>query len=130
MRKRKRALNKLEAAKKKANAMAESTDMTQRDKVKAINRAMKSAKISKPGKVYVITKKTGGASSGTKSSNDKVMSSLPLCILAHTLLHPTQTLSTVSHYYDHDHQGKLKFVDKRLKKDKRAEKASKKRRRG
>ena len=74
--------------------MAESTDMSQREKMKAINRAMRESKITKPGKVYVITKKTGGASSGTKSGDGK---------------------------------GKLKFVDKRLKKDKRAIRVNKKR---
>ena len=55
---------------------------------------MRESKITKPGKTYVITKKTGGASSGTKSGDGK---------------------------------GKLKFVDKRLKKDKRATRVNKKR---
>ena len=95
MRKRKRALNKLKTAKQKANAMAENTDMSQREKMKAISRAMKEAKITKPGKVYVTTKKSGGGGSlGTKTSAG---------------------------------QGKLKFVDKRLKKDRRADRANKKR---
>ncbi len=66
-------MNKLKSAKNKANAMADNTDMSQREKVKAIARAMKEAKITKPGKVYVVTKKSGGASVGTKSSTAKVL---------------------------------------------------------
>jgi hypothetical protein len=54
---------------------------------------MKGSKADKPSKVYVVTKKTGGASSGTATSSGK---------------------------------GKLKFVDKRMKKEARAERVAKK----
>lgn len=88
MRKRKRALAKLKAAKKAANSMAENSEMSEKQKLKAITKAMKSNKIAKPGKVYVVTRKTKGASSGTTASGSA--------------------------------KGKLKFVDKRMKKDARA----------
>lgn len=68
-RKRKRAVTQLKSAKKKANAMAESSELSGREKVKAIAKAMKgTSKTNKPSKVYVVTRKTGGASSGTKGS--------------------------------------------------------------
>ncbi len=54
--------------------------------LQAISKAMRTTKIDKPGKVYVVTKKTSGASSGTSTGG----------------------------------KGKLKFVDKRMKKDARA----------
>lgn len=59
-------------------------------KPQAIAKAMKGSKIEKPGKCYVVGKKSGGASVGTKMGNNK---------------------------------GKLKFVDRRMKKERRAEKA-------
>ena len=54
---------------------------------------MKTAKVEKPGKVYVVTHKTGAGSVGNKGGG----------------------------------KGKLKFVDKRMKKETRAARASKKR---
>lgn len=72
-RKRKRALAKLKNAKKIANATAESSELSGREKLKAIARAMRSAKTDKASKIYVVTKKTGAGSVGTKSSNDKVI---------------------------------------------------------
>jgi len=65
MRKKKRAAAKLKAAKKQANIMAESSDISERQKLKAISKAMRSNKIDKPGKVYVVTRKTKAGSSGT-----------------------------------------------------------------
>ena len=97
MRKRKRALAKLKTARKTATAAAENSEMSERQKVKAISSALKAAKINKPGKVYVVAKKQGGASMGTKIGDGK---------------------------------GKLKFVDRRMKKDLRAEKAREKRKGG
>lgn len=93
MRKRKRAMSKLKAAKRQANAMTENSEMSERQKLKAISRAMKDSKVAKPGKVYVVTRKTGAGSVGTSDGG----------------------------------KGKLKFVDKRMKKDRRAERAIKKR---
>ncbi len=67
MRKRKRAQLKLKAAKKQANVMAESNEVSERQKLKAISKAMKANKIDKPGKVYVVTRKTSTGSTGTSS---------------------------------------------------------------
>ena len=71
MRKRKRALNKLKAAKQQANVVANSNDMTDAQKVRAISRAMNGTKVDKPSKVYVVTKKTGAGSSATRTSSGK-----------------------------------------------------------
>mmetsp|Transcript_39814 Transcript_39814/g.40598 ORF Transcript_39814/g.40598 Transcript_39814/m.40598 type:complete len:185 (+) Transcript_39814:1128-1682(+) len=92
-RKRKRAINQLKSAKKQANVLADNTEMSDRQKLKSIERAMKSSKMGgdKAKKVYVVTKHTKGASSGTAQGGGK---------------------------------GKLKFVDKRLKKDTRMLKKS------
>ena len=65
MRKRKRAMAKLKSAKNKANAATENSELSSREKLKAVNRAMKASKTDKPGKVYVVTRKTGGGSVGT-----------------------------------------------------------------
>lgn len=92
MRKRKRAANQLKAAKKQANSVADSGDMSDKQKIKAIARAMKTNKGVNPDKVYVVTRKANGASMGTKGEG----------------------------------KGKLKFVDKRMKKDLRANRANKK----
>eukprot|EP01038_Epipyxis_sp_PR26KG_P008579 gene8579-11592_t len=88
MRKRKRALTKLKAAKKQATVMADNSEMSEKQKVKAIEKAMRTKKIDKPSKVYVVTRKTKVGSVGTAASSGS--------------------------------KGKLKFVDKRMKKDARA----------
>lgn len=88
LRKRKRAASKLKAAKKQANMLADNNEMSERQKLKSIAKAIKGTKIDKPGKVYVVTRKTGGASVGTSKGG----------------------------------KGRLKFVDKRMKKDRKAEK--------
>jgi len=93
MRKRKRAMVKLKSAKKQATMMAENSEMSEKQKIKAISRAMRTAKVAKTDKVYVVTKKSGNASVGTKGAG----------------------------------KGKLKFVDKVMKKEKRAERSRKKR---
>lgn len=67
MRKRKRATLQLKAAKKQANVMAESNEVSERQKLKAISKAMKANKIEKPSKVYVVTRKTKSGSMGTSS---------------------------------------------------------------
>lgn len=70
--------------------MAENSEMSEKQKIKAIAKAMKTAKGSgsRPDKVYVVSKKTGSGSSGTKGAGN----------------------------------GKLKFVDARMKKEQRAKK--------
>lgn len=93
MRKRKRAANQLKAAKKQANAVADNSEMSDKQKIKAISRAMKTNKGVDASKVYVVTRKSNGASMGTKGEG----------------------------------KGKLKFVDKRMKKDQRANRANAKR---
>ena len=85
-RKRKRAVTKLRSAKKQANLMAENSEMSEKQKIKAIGKAMKSANLKKSDKIYVVTRKTGAGSTGTKGSGN----------------------------------GKLKFVDSRMKKEARA----------
>lgn len=65
MRKRKRAMTKLKNAKRTATAAAENSEMSEREKVKAVSKAMKAAKVDKPGKVYVVTHKSKAGSMGT-----------------------------------------------------------------
>jgi hypothetical protein len=118
MRKRKRAALKLKAAKKQASVMAESNEVSEKQKLKvrllpcivslhgefkrmqyaiamdllrstsslvlspydlhvrdvtmrfqAISKAMKANKVEKPGKVYVVTRKTKAGSMGTSSGS-------------------------------------------------------------
>ena len=91
-RKRRRAMTKLKAAKKSATALAGNEEMSEKQKLRAISKAMKNSKVDKPSKVYVVGQKgTGGGA---------------------------QKLGTGT--------GKLKFVDKRLKADRRGERQAKK----
>jgi AdoMet-dependent rRNA methyltransferase SPB1 len=97
-RKKKRALQKLKQAKTKAAAIASNPDMTERDKIKAIAKACKGkGEVSRPGKVYAVIKK-GGSSMATGKGKNKAPGN-----------------------------AKVKFVDKRLKKDTRSMKAKNKR---
>jgi AdoMet-dependent rRNA methyltransferase SPB1 len=64
-RKNKMARAKLAAAKKKAEAVANSSEMSETMKLKAISKAMRGKDASKPGKTYVVAKK-GGKSKGGK----------------------------------------------------------------
>lgn len=58
-RKKKRAVQKLKAAKKQASLMAENNELTEKQKLKVISKAARSAKVdAKSNKVYVSTKKT------------------------------------------------------------------------
>ncbi|CAM9740804.1 unnamed protein product [Pylaiella littoralis] len=69
-RKRKRATQRLANAKKKATAMAANPDMSEREKLKAVQQAMKKgAKSDIPSKVYVVA---GKGSSGTKKKGAKI----------------------------------------------------------
>lgn len=60
-RKNKRAKTKLAAAKKKAEAVANSSEMSETMKLKAISKAMRGQDAKKPGKTYVVSKKGRGA---------------------------------------------------------------------
>ena len=64
-RKNKMAKTKLAAAKKKAEAVANSNEMSEAQKLKAISKAMRGKEASRPGRTYVVSKK-GGASRGGK----------------------------------------------------------------
>ena len=64
-RKNKRAKDKLAAAKKKAEAVANSSEMSEAMKLKAISKAMRGQDSSRPGKTYVVSKK-GGKTKGGK----------------------------------------------------------------
>merc|ERR1719218_186772 len=57
-RKKRHAALKLKAAKKKAEALANEEDMSERQKLKAIEKAMKAGakKVERPGKTYVVAK--------------------------------------------------------------------------
>lgn len=63
-RKSKRARDKLAAAKKKAETVANSSEMSEAMKLKAISKAMRGHDSSKPGKTYVLSKKGGGTKGG------------------------------------------------------------------
>lgn len=71
-RKKRRLQSKLKAAKKKANALAENSELSDRQKIKAIASAMKVTKdSSKSNKTFVVTRKTGAGSVGTTSGDGK-----------------------------------------------------------
>jgi hypothetical protein len=58
------ARSKLAAAKKKAEAVANSSEMSEAMKLKAISKAMRGKEAAKPGKTYVVSKKGGGTKGG------------------------------------------------------------------
>ncbi len=64
-RKSRRAQGKLAAAKKKAEAVANSSEMSEAMKLKAISKAMRGNDASRPGKTYLVSKK-GGSTRGGK----------------------------------------------------------------
>mmetsp|Transcript_6683 Transcript_6683/g.10576 ORF Transcript_6683/g.10576 Transcript_6683/m.10576 type:complete len:616 (+) Transcript_6683:59-1906(+) len=64
-RKSKRASDKLKAAKKKAESVAQSSEMSETMKLKAISKAMQGQEGKNPGKTYVVARK-GGSSKGGK----------------------------------------------------------------
>ena len=72
MRKRKRDMQKLKSAKQRAKTVAENSDMTDKQKIKAINQAMRTTKVDRPSKVYVVTRKSKAGSMATKTSDGKV----------------------------------------------------------
>mmetsp|Transcript_5706 Transcript_5706/g.8547 ORF Transcript_5706/g.8547 Transcript_5706/m.8547 type:complete len:1066 (-) Transcript_5706:94-3291(-) len=63
-RKNKRAKLKLSAAKKKAETVANSSEMSEAMKLKAISKAMRGHDSSRPEKTYVVSKKGGGTRGG------------------------------------------------------------------
>lgn len=65
-RKGKRAKAKLVAAKKKAEAVANSSDMSEASKLKAISKALRGQEARKPNKTYVVAKKGRGMKAGGK----------------------------------------------------------------
>jgi AdoMet-dependent rRNA methyltransferase SPB1 len=67
MRKKKRAATLLKTAKKSATAMAENSEMSEKQKLKAVAKAMRTSKVDKPSKVYVVTHKTSSGSVGQNS---------------------------------------------------------------
>lgn len=69
-RKARQSMKKLKAAKKKATDIANLPDMSTREKLKAIDKAMKGAKMKKQNKVYVVSQR-GGRSSTAKGAGKK-----------------------------------------------------------
>ncbi|KAL9181616.1 hypothetical protein ACHAXT_010421 [Thalassiosira profunda] len=63
-RKNKMAKTKLAAAKKKAEAVANSSEMSEAMKLKAVSKAMRGKEAKRPGKTYVVSKKGGGSKGG------------------------------------------------------------------
>ena len=64
-RKNRNASSKLAAAKKKAQVVANSSEMSESMKLKSISKALRGADSKRPGKTYVVAKK-GGATKGGK----------------------------------------------------------------
>lgn len=86
-RKRKRAVMKLKAAKKQANALAENSELSDKQKLRAIAKAMKGSKMDKKSSnVYVFTKRTQSGSVGT-SSGAKVCNFSVFMYQIHIALH-------------------------------------------
>lgn len=69
-RKNRQHMKKLKAAKKKATDIANLPDMSTREKLKAIDKAMKGAQMKKQNKVYVVSRR-GGRSSTAQSAGKK-----------------------------------------------------------
>jgi AdoMet-dependent rRNA methyltransferase SPB1 len=67
-RKQRMQMKKLKAAKKKATDIANLPDMSTREKLKAIDRAMKGAKLRKESKVYVVSTRGGAKTAGGKKA--------------------------------------------------------------
>eukprot|EP00644_Phytophthora_capsici_P011472 jgi/Phyca11/550505/estExt2_Genewise1Plus.C_PHYCAscaffold_370249 len=65
-RKQRMQMKKLKAAKKKATDIANLPDMSTREKLKAIDRAMKGARLKKESKVYVVSTRGGARTAGGK----------------------------------------------------------------
>lgn len=63
-RKDRNARSKMAAAKKKAETVANSSEMSEATKLKAISRAMRGHDSSRPSKTYVVSKKGGGTKGG------------------------------------------------------------------
>lgn len=65
-RKKRRALLRLKAAKAKASAIASNPDMTERDKMRAIQKAVrgKGDLGARPDKVYAVVRKGGSSTAG------------------------------------------------------------------
>merc|ERR1719456_736235 len=96
MRKKKRVLMQLKKAKKQASLLAENNELSERQKVKLLAKAMRGKNkdsTEKDRKIYVSTKKTQAGSMGSMAKGGAK-------------------------------GGKLKFVDKRMKKDKRMQRAA------
>jgi len=74
MRKKKKAMKKMDEAKRKASAVVDEPDLSSRSKIRTIEKLFKGAEIKRPGSVYVVSQK-GGASkvSGGKSVKGKKM---------------------------------------------------------
>lgn len=63
-RKSRNAQSKLAAAKKKAQLVANSSEMSESMKLKSISKALRGADSKRPGKTYVVAKKGGGTKGG------------------------------------------------------------------
>jgi AdoMet-dependent rRNA methyltransferase SPB1 len=63
-RKNRNATSKLAAAKKKAQLVANSSEMSESMKLKSISKALRGADNKRPGKTYVVAKKGGGTKGG------------------------------------------------------------------
>jgi AdoMet-dependent rRNA methyltransferase SPB1 len=75
-RKNKRARDKLASAKKQAEAVANSTEMSEAMKLRAISKALRGKDTKKPGKKYVVAKKgiTGKGAKGVKVVDKRMKS--------------------------------------------------------
>ena len=79
MRKKKRAVKKLEDAKRKAAAIVEEPDLSGRSKIRTIEKLFKGATVKRPGSVYVVSQKGGskktaaGGGKGGKGAKVKVV---------------------------------------------------------
>ncbi len=70
-RKKRRALLRLKQAKAKASAIANNPDMTERDKIRAIHKAVKGKGdlAARPDKVYAVVRRGGSSTAKNKDGN-------------------------------------------------------------
>lgn len=71
MRKRKRALKKLDEVKKKATSVADEPDISARSKMRTIEKLYRGAEIKRAGAVYSVSTKAGSKMAGGKGAGSK-----------------------------------------------------------
>ena len=82
-------MGKLNAAKRQATDLANNADLSEKQKLKAISKAMRGSKaVDKPNKVYVVTHKTSSGSVGTSTGGKVCYYHVNICVYYSILARP------------------------------------------